>query len=65
MAISRQLFAGLPRLAKNDPCKSAAFLRMPARFIASVRSGAGFIMMEKINAAAKALSVRSPTDREM
>src|ERR1700674_4401582 len=32
-------FVGLPRLAKNMPCKSAAFCRMPAFFIASFRSG--------------------------
>jgi hypothetical protein len=38
------VFVGLPRFAKNNPCKSAAFLRMPARFIASVRSTPGFML---------------------
>ncbi len=36
-----QAFGGLPRLAKSKPVRSAAFLRIPARFIASVRSGPG------------------------
>jgi len=32
---------GLSGLAKSKPLRSAAFLKMPARFIASVRSGPG------------------------
>jgi lipoyl(octanoyl) transferase len=40
--IAPYVFAGLPRLAKVRPCRSAAFRRIPARFIASVRSGPGF-----------------------
>jgi hypothetical protein len=39
VAASRYFFAGLPRLAKKTPCRSAAFRRMPAFFMASVRSG--------------------------
>src|ERR1700730_18010951 len=34
-----QAFGGLPRLAEISPCESAAFRRMPAFFMASVRSG--------------------------
>src|SRR6266481_7973243 len=34
VAATVHVFAGLPRFAKNNPCKSAAFRRMPAFFMA-------------------------------
>jgi hypothetical protein len=57
-----QVFGGLPRLAKSMPLRSAAFLKMPARFIASVRSGPG----GNARASSRALSAsasRSSFDR--
>jgi hypothetical protein len=57
-----QRFAGLPRLAKNIPCKSAAFRRMPAFFMASVRSGPGGIM-RACSSAAKASASKSTLGR--
>jgi len=51
--------AGLPRFAKNMPCKSAALRRMPACFIASFRSGPGGIVRACSRAASASASSSS------
>src|SRR6266403_5953559 len=37
----QSVFSGRPSFGKANPCLSAAFRRMPARFIAALRSGPG------------------------
>ena len=49
-------FGGLSRFGDSHPCISAAFLRMPARFIASVRSGPGAIFLAALSAAIASIS---------
>ena len=57
-----QAFGGLPRLAEISPCESAAFRRMPAFFMASVRSGpAG--MRRACSRATNASASKSNLDR--
>ena len=51
-----QPLGGLSRFRDSNPCKSAAFLRMLARLIASVRSGPGAIFLAASNAARASIS---------
>ena len=51
-----QRLGGLSRFGDSHPCISAAFLRMPARFIASVRSGPGAIFLAASSAAIASIS---------
>ena len=55
-SLQAQGLAGLPRFAKNRPCKSAAFRRIPACFIASFRSGPGGIVRASSRAASASAS---------
>jgi hypothetical protein len=58
MGRQAQFFGGLPRFGKSNPCMSTALRKMPARFIASVRSGPGG-SARATSSAAKASTSRS------
>lgn len=51
-----QPFGGLSRFGDSHPCRSAAFLRMPARLIALVRSGPGGIFLAASSATSASIS---------